>query len=224
MRLLLKLLVKVLFGGLVLLALGGAIYYWVVSRDDCQSLADDPVRWHQVLEGWRKQELVLMIRHASKCDGDHPDCPTDDEYLTEQGKLEAALIGKGLKLLEEDFVAYHSPMTRTRDTARIALGDRSQPRGWLSTACKTDFPDYFYDLPSGSNYLLVTHSSCFDVFEKPGGGFLLGFDSGTRFHFGIAAFFKRFQDDQGHNQPGLMGCIWPEDWEDLAALGSSPRE
>lgn len=198
----------------VMLAAGLTLYYLIETADDCLPLVDNKAGWQDVLQKWQQKKLVLLLRHTTKCDGNLDDCPTDDEYLTARGLEEAAIIGKGLPKLAGEYTAYHSPMSRTRDTADIAIGDKSQPRDWLATSCKANFPDYFYSLPLGSNYILVTHSNCFDIFKTEAGDFLLGFDSGRRFHFGIAAFFERFNDKDAE----LLGCVWPEDWEDLDAF------
>lgn len=196
---------------ILLLAGSLALYYLIETSDDCLSLADNKVAWNHVLKKWQKGELILILRHTTKCDGDRDDCPTEDEYLTPRGREEAVVIGQGLKKLPGKYIAYHSPMSRTTDTAHLAIGDKSEARDWLATSCKSNFQDYFYALPSGSNYILVTHSNCFDSFKKENDDFLLGFDSGTRFHFGIAAFFEKTAD-----KAELLGCVWPEDWEDMA--------
>lgn len=204
-----------LLAAILVLAVGLGGYYLVRTKDDCLSLADNPATWTEVAQKWRQNKLILLLRHTTKCDGASEDCPTDNEYLTEEGREEAAIIGEGLKSLPGEFMAYHSPMSRTRDTASIAIGDASEPRAWLATACKTNFQDYFFALPLTNNYVLVTHSNCFDNFLTEEGEYLLGFDSGTRFHFGIAAFFEREVGADGSKEAKLLGCVWPEDWEEL---------
>ncbi len=188
------------------------------ARDDCLRLIDHPAALRKLKEVWQRGQAVAVIRHASKCDKDLPDCTNGNEHLTELGRQEARSIGEGISdALGNSFVAYHSYLDRTRDTALLAFGKSSVSTA-LQKPCADTFPQFISSLHPADNTILVTHSSCLDSMKDAAGDRLLGINTSKDPNFGIAAFIDSTVADDSR----LLGCIWPSDWEQMnAAHGST---
>jgi phosphohistidine phosphatase SixA len=179
--------------------------------DDCLAIDAHANLMQRLQTRWAEQRIVVLLRHATKCDIDLPDCVDGNEVLTDHGREEAVTIGSGLRtLLSDDYEVRHSPLYRTRDTALLAFGESTDDMA-LAKPCKTTFQDYVKALPMATNQILVTHSSCINSLTTTDGGRVLGINTGKDPHFGIAAFFDR--TDTGDE---LIGCMWPENWGVIA--------
>jgi len=181
------------------------------KSDDCPPLAEDPVRWNRLVSQWQKNNVIMVLRHATKCEKDVPPCIDGNEVLTQRGRLEAALIGEGVQSsLMGEYLVSHSYLNRTRDTALIAFGT-STPKAELSKSCKLSFENYVQSLETNTNHILVTHSSCINSLKRLDGERLIGFNTGKDPHFGIAAFLE----NKPEGKPELIGCMWPTNWADM---------
>ena len=181
------------------------------KSDDCPPLAEDPVRWDHLVSQWQQNNVIMVLRHATKCDKDVPPCIDGNEILTQRGRLEAGLIGKGVQSsLMGEYIVSHSYLDRTREAALIAFGT-STPKAELSKSCKLSFEDYILSLETNMNHILVTHSSCINSLKRLDGERLIGFSTGKDPHFGIAAFLEN--KPEGKHE--LIGCLWPTNWADM---------
>ena len=181
------------------------------KSDDCPPLAEDPVRWNRLVSQWQKNNVIMVLRHATKCEKDVPPCIDGNEVLTQRGRLEAALIGEGVQSsLMGEYLVSHSYLNRTRDTALIAFGT-STPKAELSKSCKLSFENYVQSLETNTNHILVTHSSCMNSLKRLDGERLIGFNTGKDPHFGIAAFLEK----KPEGKPELIGCMWPTNWANM---------
>jgi len=181
------------------------------KSDDCPPLAEDPVRWNRLVSQWQKNNVIMVLRHATKCEKDVPPCIDGNEVLTQRGRLEAELIGEGVQSsLMGEYLVSHSYLNRTRDTALIAFGT-STPKAELSKSCKLSFENYVQSLETNTNHILVTHSSCMNSLKRLDGERLIGFNTGKDPHFGIAAFLEK----KPEGKPELIGCMWPTNWADM---------
>ena len=181
------------------------------KSDDCPPLAEDPVRWNRLVSQWQKNNVIMVLRHATKCEKDVPPCIDGNEVLTQRGRLEAALIGEGVQSsLMGEYLVSHSYLNRTRDTALIAFGT-STPKAELSKSCKLSFENYVQSLETNTNHILVTHSSCINSLKRLDGERLIGFNTGKDPHFGIAAFLE----NKPEGKPELIGCMCPTNWTDM---------
>ena len=210
---------KIIVSITALLLLVGLVTYAAVEyrrSDDCLSLADDPVRWNHLVSQWEKNNVVMVLRHASKCDIAEPTCINGNEALTSQGRLEAKAIGLGVQSsLSGEYSVVHSYLDRTRDTALLAFGTSTVDDA-LAKPCKNTFTDYISTLGLGTNHILVTHSSCLDSLKRNDGGRLLGINTSKDPHFGIAAMLERKPDGKTE----LIGCMWPTSWADIQAVAT----
>ena len=181
------------------------------KSDDCPPLAEDPVRWNRLVSQWQKNNVIMVLRHATKCKKDVSPCIDGNEVLTQRGRLEAALIGEGVQSsLMGEYLVSHSYLNRTRDTALIAFGT-STPKAELSKSCKLSFENYVQSLETNTNHILVTHSSCINSLKRLDGERLIGFNTGKDPHFGIAAFLE----NKPEGKPELIGCMWPTNWANM---------
>ncbi len=194
------------------------------ANNHCIALKDDPTAWQALHDAWQDQQVLMILRHAAKCD-EEPGCVEDNEDLTPLGKMQAKVIGNGVRdTLGEPFDVYHSDMIRTEDTALLAFG-ASTVDVKISKPCLPGFKDHVSNLPISTNTILVTHSSCIDSLADREGERYLGLKSGDDAHFGIAAFM---QQNRG-NELKVLGCVWPKDWPELiqsvlAPIAAEQRE
>lgn len=196
---------------LVLLAAASYVAAHHAASDDCTSLARNPDQFNRLHDAWRQGQVTAVIRHASDCDPDLPNCTNGDETLTAFGELQASQVGAGFtRSLAGEYVVSHSRLQRTTQTAMLAFGD-STANPNLTKPCKTSFQGYLDSIDSENNQILVTHSSCFNSLKHQSGNRLLGFNASKDAHFAIAAFFER--REPGENE--LLGCIWPSEWSSI---------
>ena len=190
-----------------------------LTHDDCAPLTEHPERWRELEAAWSEEQVVMVLRHASKCDIDtNPDCVNGNESLTPYGEYEALAIGEGVRqTLSGKYRVSYSYLDRTRDTALLAFGE-AEVNEALQKPCKNSFDSYVANLQSNSNEILVTHSSCINALKQPDGDLLLGFGAGEDENFGIATFIKRSDDNEHH----VIGCARPKDWAMLAKNISYP--
>ena len=191
------------------------------ANNHCIALKDDPTAWQALQDAWQDQQVLMILRHAAKCD-EEPGCVEDNEDLTPLGKMQAGVIGDGIRdTLGEPFDVYHSDMIRTKDTALLAFG-ASTVDDKISKPCLPGFSDHVSNFPINTNTILVTHSSCIDSLVDREGERYLGLKSGDDAHFGIAAFMQQTYD----NELKVLGCVWPKDWPALiqsVLAPSAPR-
>jgi hypothetical protein len=170
---------------------------------------DNKPAWLELRHKWANEKVIVVLRHTAKCT-EEPGCVKNYETLTSVGEQQAIDIGTGLRrTLGGRYVAYHSSMERTRDTALLAFGDSTPDEG-ISKPCVPGFNEHVHDLPIATNTILVTHSSCIDSLTNAEGNRHLGFKSGKDAHFGVAAFLERRA-----NGLNVIGCVWPNDWSQL---------
>lgn len=206
----------------ILVATGsaGAAFWQRYVEDDCIDLANDPAQWAYLLSRWEQGAVILVQRHTTKCEVHGPDCPDGNEPLTELGRMEAMVLGAGVRSMDAPFAVSHSYLSRTHDTAHIAFEDSTRNTE-LEKPCKESFNDYVKNLVRAKNQVLVTHSSCINALRNAKNRRLLGFSAGRPWNYGISAFVEHTPD--GHNQ--AIGCMRPRDWVMLVAdLPSATRD
>lgn len=191
--------------------LSAALAWQYRIADDCPSVDANTTLLQRLKTRWAQQRIVVLLRHTTKCDIALPDCVDGNEVLTDHGREQAVAIGNGLRaLLSDDYQVRHSPLYRTTDTALLAFGESTDDMA-LAKPCKTTFRDYLNALPMTTNQILVTHSSCINSLTTADGDRILGVNSAKDPHFGIAAFFDRTETGDE-----LIGCMWPDNWMDVA--------
>lgn len=199
-----------LAAGLAVAAVLGALAVWFMAWPHVPDLsASGAMAKAGVYEGWKKGEVVVLIRHAERCDRSKAPCLAAPEGITINGSQAAAQVGKGLKslgLAQTDIFA--SPLLRTQQTADWIVGNTVASQDWLKL-CDKGFANNVLEHKSPNrNLVLVTHSGCIDQFEReqnvPGGERSIAY---------AQALFVSVSDK---GLPRILGSISADEWQKVA--------
>ncbi|MDR6714437.1 phosphohistidine phosphatase SixA [Pseudomonas hunanensis] len=130
------------------------------------SSAED-IRESGIYAQWTKGTVMVLIRHAERCDRSHNACLDDPAGITVAGSQVAAEVGKGIARLGlENAELLSSPEVRTRQTSHFIFGRPIATQDWLKQ-CDEGFADAALGHKnSGRNLVLITHSGCIDQLER----------------------------------------------------------
>jgi phosphohistidine phosphatase SixA len=120
-----------------------------------------------LLQHWKKGEVVALVRHAERCDQSSHPCLADASGITIEGSDTAQQVGDAFKALGMTRTdVYASPLTRTVQTSAFMFGKSVVTQPWL-TSCKTTLQhDMLAHKAAHRNLLLVTHSTCINELEE----------------------------------------------------------
>lgn len=166
---------KLLVPGLCALLLLAALATWLSTRTHVMSLGSEQQMLDSgVYADWTKGKVIVLIRHAERCDRSDNPCLGDPSGITIEGSQAAVEVGTGLQHLGLDNAeVLTSPEYRTRQTAHFIFGKEVASRDWIGE-CDHDFTHTaLQSKQPGVNLVLVTHSGCIDHVERqlkvPGG-------------------------------------------------------
>lgn len=152
-----------------------ALSLWLTSGPEVRDLGmADNLAKAGLQARWARGEVVVLVRHAERCDRSKAECLSAADGITVDGSLAATAAGAGIKRLGlQQAQIFASPLTRTRQTAEFMFGKVADTQGWLAQ-CDNGFAgDVIAHKVTGKNLVLVTHSGCVDQFERhlhvPGG-------------------------------------------------------
>ncbi|BBH46411.1 histidine phosphatase family protein [Pseudomonas sp. KU43P] len=184
---------------------------WHLSRAQVSDLSStQQMSDHGVYSAWAKGEVIVLIRHAERCDRSNHACLNDPAGITVDGSHAAKAVGDGIVRLglgSADMLS--SPEVRTRQTASFIFGKAIETQDWLMQ-CDSTFADAaFAHKHEARNLILVTHSGCIDQLERqldvPGGER----DSG----YASALFVTKGSDGQPH----ILGQLNAKQWRELVS-------
>ncbi|AWY44304.1 histidine phosphatase family protein [Pseudomonas putida] len=162
----------------------------------------------QMFKGWEAGEMVVLVRHAERCDQSTNPCLGPEDGITKVGTDEAKLVGQGLERLgmaQADVLS--SPLTRTTQTAHYMFGKDAQTQQWLVDCGSTWRNDIVAHKRAYRNLVLVTHSGCIGEFEA-----MSGFRHAKKSQYGSSLFVH--VDNNGQLQ--VLGVVNTEDWRTLS--------
>ncbi|AKT30258.1 histidine phosphatase family protein [Pseudomonas syringae pv. actinidiae] len=161
-------------------------------------------------EQWLRGDVVVMIRHAERCDRSTNPCMADADGITSNGREAALAVGAGLQKMGMQHVQMiASPKTRTQQTAQLLAGHAVTGQEWIND-CDGDFMKVVQaHKVSGENLVLVTHSGCIDQFERK-----LGVPGGERSSEYAQAFFVQMD---GSHRPKVLGSLNAGQWVNLSS-------
>lgn len=112
---------------------------------------------------WDNGDVVVLVRHAERCDRSGNPCLGDDEGITVAGNEAADDIGDAFKALGlSNADIFSSPLLRTVQTAASMFDISIATQDWLS-GCRKDLEQNMLNHKQASrNLLLVTHSGCIE--------------------------------------------------------------
>ncbi|WP_044313402.1 histidine phosphatase family protein [Pseudomonas syringae] len=159
-------------------------------------------------EHWRQGNVVVMIRHAERCDRSSNPCMGDADGITSNGRDTALAVGAGLQKMGMDQARMiASPKTRTQQTAQLLAGHAVVAEDWIND-CDSGFMKAVQaHKVSGENMVLVTHSGCIDQFERKA-----GVRGGERSSEYTQAFFVQVD---GSHPPKILGSLNAGQWANL---------
>lgn len=152
-----------------------ALGLWLTSGPEVRDLGiADNLAKAGLQARWARGEVVVLVRHAERCDRSKAECLGAADGITVDGSLAATAAGAGIQRLGlQQAQIFASPLTRTRQTAEFMFGKVADTQDWLAQCDKGFAGDVIAHKVAGKNLVLVTHSGCVDQFERhlhvPGG-------------------------------------------------------
>jgi phosphohistidine phosphatase SixA len=183
---------------------------WRASTSRVVRLGGDPRLFHaQVAARWHSGNVLLLIRHAERCDRSRHPCAGDTAGITVPGSEAAKRVGEGLSKLglgRAQIVS--SAAVRTRQTAEGVAGHAVPVADWAGD-CAQDFSRaaISHKRP-GENLVVITHSGCIDHFERTA-----GIAGGERSSEYTEALFVAVD---GVHPARLLGSVTSAQWQGLA--------
>lgn len=164
-----------------------------------------------IFSAWDHGDLVVLVRHAERCDHSDNPCLARNDGITVIGSEAAAAVGKGfngLGLTRTDIIS--SPSIRALQTSQFMLAEalESAPvanQTWLSECRKNILTEVLAHKSKQRNLMLITHSECMSSLEKE----LKMPDTGN-IDYGNAMFLKV---DSSTGKATLLGMMPANRWQ-----------
>lgn len=202
---------KALGAALGLCMVVAALTTWLATRTHIVDLGNEQqLSDSGLLQDWAEGAVIVMIRHAERCDSAPGPCLDDPTGITVAGTQAATRVGQGLHTLgltNADVLS--SPKVRTRQTAHFILGQAVPSAAWLES-CDNQFADEALARKRpGHNLVLVTHNGCIDHFQRQqrvvGGERESGYASAL------------FVSVDGNGKARILGRLNEPDWQRVLA-------
>jgi phosphohistidine phosphatase SixA len=161
----------------------------------------------RLLHRWQAGEVVVLVRHAERCDRSANPCLGPADGITQVGSDAAVAVGQGflrLGMAQTDVLS--SPVTRTAQTSHYMFGKDAITQEWLASCGNTLRNDVVAHKRAHHNLVLVTHSGCISDFEAQ-----TGFQHAAKSEYGSSLFVHISADGQLH----VLGVVNANDWHSL---------
>ncbi|ATP52216.1 histidine phosphatase family protein [Pseudomonas kermanshahensis] len=202
---------KALGAALGLCMVVAALTTWLATRTHIVDLGNEQqLSDSGLLQDWAEGAVIVMIRHAERCDSAPGPCLDDPTGITVAGTQAATRVGQGLHTLGlSNADVLSSPKVRTRQTAHFILGQAVPSAAWLES-CDNQFADEALARKRpGHNLVLVTHNGCIDHFQRQqrvvGGERESGYASAL------------FVSVDGNGKARILGRLNEPDWQRVLA-------
>src|SRR5471030_58675 len=157
---------------------------------------------------WSRGDLVILVRHAERCDHSTNPCLAQPDGITVKGQAMAQELGNSFRAVGlQNADIYNSPLARTTQTSMFAFGQATVGQEWLFNCRKTMLDDILKHKVEHRNLILVTHSECMDHLEKT-----LKVSARTTLDHGTSLFVSV---DQSTHTAKVLGYIDPHGWKNL---------
>lgn len=158
---------------------------------------------------WVRGDVVVMVRHAERCDRSRNPCLAGPDGITVEGSHSAQAVGVGLQQLGlESALTVASPLTRTRQTADFILGRAVPTQPWVGECNRGFKKAVLAHKKPAQNLVLITHSGCIDQFERK-----MGVRAGDRSSEYTEAVFVNVDDQHA---PRIIGSMDAGQWKNLS--------
>ncbi|MBK5356656.1 histidine phosphatase family protein [Pseudomonas sp. TH41] len=153
---------------LVIVILVSGFVWW--QRSPANLGHSSPRDTAQLMQRWQAGEIVVLVRHAERCDRSSNPCLGPADGITRAGSDAAAALGRSFEQLGmEQTDVLSSPITRTAQTSRYMFGHDAIAQEWLATCGDSLRNEVVAHKRAHHNLLLVTHSGCISDFEAQTG-------------------------------------------------------
>lgn len=188
-----------------------ALTTWLATRTHIVDLGNEQqLSDSGLLQDWAEGAVIVMIRHAERCDSAPGPCLDDPTGITVAGTQAATRVGQGLHTLGlSNADVLSSPKVRTRQTAHFILGQAVPSAAWLESCDNQFAEEALARKRPGHNLVLVTHNGCIDHFQRQqrvvGGERESGYASAL------------FVSVDGNGKARILGRLNEPDWQRVLA-------
>lgn len=165
----------------------------------------DHMRSTGVYAQWKAGDVIVLVRHAERCDRSNNPCLGPEDGITRLGNRSAADVGRAFQqvgMSNTDVLS--SPVTRTAQTAEAMFGKSAITADWLVSCGPTLGQDALAHKAAHRNLVLVTHSGCIDDLEKQ-----LGYRHVAKSEYTSSVFVSVGTD----GNLTMLGILNAEDWQ-----------
>jgi phosphohistidine phosphatase SixA len=130
----------------------------------------EPMARATVLQHWREGKVVVLVRHAERCDRSANPCLGPADGITHLGSSHSQTVGQAFQSMgmgNTDVLS--SPLTRTAQTAQYMFGKQAASKAWLASCGDSLSAEVLSHKAARRNLVLVTHSGCISDFERQSG-------------------------------------------------------
>jgi len=141
-----------------LMLLGGL---FELKHSGPENLFNDPAGRAAVLDSWKAGNLIVLVRHAERCDHSQVPCLSTPDGITARAQDVASRLGhdfENIGLADADIMS--SPLTRAEQTAEFMFGSSEPRQDWLFNCRGSMLKKVLEHKRIHHNLILVTHSEC----------------------------------------------------------------
>lgn len=202
---------RTLLIGLCVLGALASVTTWVATRTQVVDLgSDNQMHRSGVYSEWAKGSVIVLVRHAERCDRSSSPCLNDPTGITVEGSQAAKGVGEGLQKLGLGNAALvSSPEVRTQQTAHFMFGKAIDTEDWVQQCDKDFTKSALAHKKTDQNLVLVTHSGCIDHLERQ-----LNVPGGERDSAYASALFVSVG---ANGKPRILGQMNAPEWQRLLA-------
>ena len=194
---------------IALLVVMGVLAFFLFGRTEVAQLSTaEQMSKAGVQAGWTKGDIIVLVRHAERCDRSKGACLGESDGITVAGSQASVLVGKGISSLGlERTDVFASPLTRTKQTAHYMFNQAPVTQDWVEQCKKSFTENVLSHKQPDRNLVLVTHSGCIDQVERQ-----LGVAGGKRDSEYAQAFFLSVGTD---GKAKILGKTRASEWQKI---------
>lgn len=158
---------------------------------------------------WAAGEVVVLVRHAERCDRSSNPCLNEKDGITQVGRQASQQVGQGFATLglgNTDLLT--SPLIRTTQTADFMFGKPIATQDWVYNCDHDLLGDIQKHKAAHRNLLLVTHSGCIANLETQ-----LNFPHAPAADYTSALFISIVPGDKAK----VVGTLNAQEWAGVLA-------
>ncbi|QRY78366.1 histidine phosphatase family protein [Pseudomonas sp. PDNC002] len=168
------------------------------------ALVGDAERQAELREHWRKGDLIVLVRHAERCDRSSSPCLAESEGITVRGGQSARQLGQdfaAMGLANADVLS--SNQLRAAQTATSMFDKAPVQQPWLYNCQGSMLREALEHKVAHRNLILVTHSECIEDLEHS-----ISVPDPETPDYGSSLFLL----SDGQQAPTLLGYLRADQW------------